>query len=264
MTCREIETSLVLYAAGAPIPPEAAAHIAGCESCRRVLAAMRQSDAPEPPSAGLLRQIQADLRANLKPVKPLPPAGIFILGFLLIAMAAVAIGASHLGITGWIALGPLRRTAVFASLAGAFGLLSTLLAREIVPGSRILLDWRAAVAGVFALLAAIFATLFDFHAEPAFVATGLVCLAIGLECALPVAVFSWLILRKGLVLHPIAAGALTGLLAGISGLTLLEIFCPNPDKYHILVWHIGAALASTIGGAIVGSIADRVSRKFAD
>jgi len=256
VTCREIEESLALYAAGTAIPPEAAAHIAGCESCRRLLAAMRQSDASEPPSPDRLRQIQAQLRASLKPVKPLPPAGVLVLGFLLIAAAAVAVGAAHLGIAGWEALGLLRRTAVFAVLAAGLGLLSALLAREAVPGSRLLLDSRVAVAGVFAILTAIFATLFDFHQEPTFVATGLVCLAIGIECALPVAAFSWLILRKGTVLHPIVAGALTGLLAGLSGLTLLEIFCPNPDKYHVLVWHCGAALASTIGGAAAGWIAD--------
>jgi hypothetical protein len=257
VTCRAIEDSFALYAVGAAIPPEVAAHIAGCESCRRLLAAMRQSDTPEPPSPESLRQIQAQLRANLKPVKPLSPARVFVLGFLLIAAAAVAIGVAYLGIGGWEALGPLRRAVVFGALAAGLGLLSALLAREIVPGSRALLDSRVAVTGVFAILAAMFATLFDFHAEPTFVATGLVCLAIGIECALPVAAFSWLILRKGMVLHPTAAGALTGLLAGLSGLTLLEIFCPNPNKYHILLWHIGAALVSTIGGAAMGWIADR-------
>jgi hypothetical protein len=256
VTCREIEESFALYVAGAPIPPEATAHIAGCEGCHRLLAVMRQSDAPEPPSPDRVRQIQAQLRANLKPVKPIPPARVLVLGFLLIAAAAVTVGAAHLGTAGWEALGPLRRTTVFAVLAAGLGLLSALLAREIVPGSRMLLDSRVTVTGVFAILAGIFAALFDFHAEPTFVATGLVCLAIGIECALPVAVFSWLILRKGTVLYPTAAGALIGLLAGLSGLTLLEIFCPNPDKYHVLVWHIGAALVSTIGGATIGWIAD--------
>lgn len=258
MTCRQIEESLALYAAGGAIPPEAAAHIAECESCRRLLAAMRQSDPAEPPSPDRLRQIQAQLRANLKPVKPLAPASLLILGFLLIAAAAVAIGVAHLGTAGWEALGPLRRTAVFVALAAGLGLFSALVAREIVPGSRVLLDSRVAVTGVFAILVAIFATLFEFHAEPTFVATGLVCLAIGIECALPVAAFAWLILRKGMVLRPIAAGALTGMLAGLSGLTLLEVFCPNPDKYHVLVWHMGAVLASTIGAAAIAWIADRL------
>jgi hypothetical protein len=250
VTCRHLEESLALYASGAPIPPEAAAHIAACEGCRRLLDAMRQSAAPEPPSPDRLRQIRAQLRANLKPVKPLPPARVFALGFLLIAAAAVAIGTAHFGVAGWQALGLLRRTAVFVPLTAALGLLSALLPRAMVPGSSTLLDSRVAVTAVFGVLAAIFATLFDYHPEPTFLATGLVCFAISIGCALPVAAFSWLILRRGMVLHPTAAGALTGLLAGLSGLTLLEILCPNPNKYHILVWHLGAALASTIAGAI--------------
>jgi hypothetical protein len=55
-----------------------------------------------------------------------------------------------------------------------------------------------------------------------------------------------------MVLHPAAPACWPA----FSGLTLLEIFCPNPNKYHILLWHIGAALVSTIGGAAMGWIAD--------
>ena len=59
-------------------------------------------------------------------------------------------------------------------------------------------------------------------------------------------------------LNRIAAGALAGALAGLSGLALLEIFCPNLNRYHILVWHLGAALTSTIVGILAGIVAQRL------
>jgi len=36
---------------------------------------------------------------------------------------------------------------------------------------------------------------------------------------------------------------------------VLEIFCPNLNEYHILAWHLGAALASVAGGVAIGGIA---------
>jgi hypothetical protein len=257
VTCRQIEEWIIPYAAGAAIPPEVAAHIAGCESCRKLSAAMRGPAEADLLSPDRLQQIQAQLRANLKPVEPLPDAGLFSLAFLLVAAAAVAIGTANLGTAGWQALDAFRKVAVFLVLETGLVALAILMAREMVPGSWVRLPPGLAVAAVLGIPAVIFATLFDFHQEKTFVATGLVCLEIGLECALPVAVICWLILRRGVVLNPAAAGALTGLLAGVSGLTLLEIFCPNPDKYHILAWHMGAALVSTIGGAAIGWLVDR-------
>ena len=257
MTCHRFERWIVPYASGAVVPPEAAAHIEGCESCRKLVAAMREPTASDRPSPQQLEQIQARLLADLKPVKPLPRSGWFSLAFLLVAAVAVAIGVAHLGTAGWQALGAFRRVAVFLVVEGGLLGLAILVAGQMVPGNRALVPPGAAVVAALGLPAAIFATLFEFHQEQTFVATGLMCLEIGLACAVPVAVVCWLILRKGVVLNPVAAGALTGLLAGLAGLTLLEIFCPNPDKYHILVWHMGAALVSTIGGAAIGRIVER-------
>jgi hypothetical protein len=126
-----------------------------------------------------------------------------------------------------------------------------------VPASR-------SIAGVLAIFAGIFVALFQFHPERTFVATGLVCLRIGLECAFAVAAISWLILRRGAALNRIAAGALAGALAGLSGLALLEIFCPNLNRYHILVWHLGAALTSTIVGILAGIVAQRLDTQRLD
>jgi hypothetical protein len=175
---------------------------------------------------------------------------------LVIAAFAAAIGVFELGTAGWRTLNVLQAAAVFTALAACSVLLALSLARQIVPGSRVLLPASWSVFGFLAIIGAIFVTLYQAHPEPAFVSTGLVCLRIGLECAAPVAALCWLVLRRGAILNPRAVGALTGALAGFSGLLLLEIFCPNLNAYHVLAWHLGAVLASTLGGTATGIIVE--------
>lgn len=256
MTCRDAEVWIVRYAIGTA-PAAAAEHITGCTSCKSLAEAIgRPNPVGSVPSAQL-QQIKAKLRENLKPVKPLPPAGLFVAAFLLIVAVAVTIGAADLGTAGWQALSILKKIAVFAALTTACYLLAFCLTRQLTPGSAMPVGARLLLAAILVTVTAIFAILFDYHPEKTFVATGLVCFSIGLKCALPVAALSWLMLRRGMVLNPVAAGALAGTLAGLSGLTLLEIFCPNPNKYHILAWHLGAAIASAIAGSLIGVVIDR-------
>jgi hypothetical protein len=132
------------------------------------------------------------------------------------------------------------------------------LARAYVPGSRVLAPVERWVPGLLAILAAIFALVFEAHPETAFVETGLVCLRIGLECAGAVGVIAWLVARRGAALNPVAAGALSGALAGLSGLALLEIFCPNLNEYHVLVWHLGSVMASAAMGTAIGIVVERI------
>lgn len=261
MTCRDAENWIIAYATGAFVPPQAAEHISGCERCRSLADAIGRPEPVEAPSPARLQLIKAKLRANLKPVKPLPPAGLFVAAFLLMAAVAVAIGAADLGTAGWQALGILKKIVVFAALAAGAWLVAFSLARQLAPGSAMPAPTRVLLPAILITVTAIFATLFDYHPEKTFVATGLVCLSIGLGCAVPVAALAWLALRKGMILNPPAAGALTGALAGLSGLTLLEIFCPNPNKYHILVWHLGAAIACAIAGTAIGLIWERIGKR---
>jgi hypothetical protein len=258
VTCRDVESLIIPYARGAAIPPEAAAHIAGCPSCSRLVRAMANSDPLPAPTPEQLRRIEAGMLAGLKPVKPLAPTGALTGAFMLVSLLAAAIGVFELGVAGWHALNVWQATAVFAALAASSIVLALTLARQMAPGSRVLLPASGIVFGFPAIIGAIFVTLFQPHPEAGFIPTGLMCLRIGLECAVPVGVLSWLILRRGAILNPLAAGALAGALAGLTGLLLLEIFCPNLNAYHVLAWHLGAAVASTLGGAAIGFVVEHL------
>jgi hypothetical protein len=42
---------------------------------------------------------------------------------------------------------------------------------------------------------------------------------------------------------------------------VLEIFCPNLNEYHILVWHLGTVFVTAVGGLAIGMIAEYSSWK---
>jgi hypothetical protein len=56
---------------------------------------------------------------------------------------------------------------------------------------------------------------------------GVVCLSAGLLHAIPAALASWLLLRRGFAVNPVAAGLVAGTLAGLAGVTMLELHCAN-------------------------------------
>jgi len=261
VTCPDVEGLIIAYASGAAVPPEAAGHIAGCEHCGRLVRAFQETHEGVPPSPEQLRGIKAGILADLKPVKPLAPAGGFFFALVIILLAVAAVGGATLGMAGWRALSPPLRIFVFTVLAAAAGLLAFSLVRQMAPGSRLLPSPYLLTITVLGIIASLFATVFQPQEESKFVATGLVCLKIGLTCAIAAALLSWLVLRRGAILNPIWTAVTAGALAGLSGLTVLEIFCPNLNEYHIVVWHLGAAVLSAAGGLAIGIFAERFSTR---
>ena len=77
------------------------------------------------------------------------------------------------------------------------------------------------------------------------------------RCAAASAPLFWLALRRGFSLHPIAHGATAGLLAGLVGVSVLEIYCPYLDRFHIFVSHIGGAVIAALSGAAFGWIKEK-------
>jgi hypothetical protein len=213
----------------------------------------------KPPSQEQLDRIKARLLADLKPAKPLPPTSVLVFVLMLILAVITAAGGAVLGIAGWRALSLLQKIAVFTALAAGAGVLACSTAWLIVPGTRVLVSPYLYVFAVLGVMAAICISLFDPQKEATFVSTGLVCLRIGLECAISASVLLWLLLRQGAPLHPMVMGTTAGTLAGLSGLAVLELFCPNLNEYHILVWHLGTVLVSAVGGLAIGTMAEYFS-----
>jgi hypothetical protein len=101
-------------------------------------------------------------------------------------------------------------------------------------------------------LAVVLALCFRDYRTTHFMHAGLACLGIGMLHAIPAGLLSWLVLRRGFAVDAVSAGLAAGTLAGLAGVGMLELHCPNFQAAHVLVWHLGVLLASGGLGALSG------------
>ena len=102
------------------------------------------------------------------------------------------------------------------------------------------------------VLAGVFALLFRDYRTEHFVSLGVICLVTGVLHAIPAGLLSWLVLRRGFAVNSVSAGLVAGTLAGLAGVGLLELHCPNFQAIHILVWHTAVVVVSAGLGASIG------------
>jgi len=175
-----------------------------------------------------------------------------LISALVLICAGIAVAAAAvLGMHGVQKMNAAEVATIFPVLAALVSIAAAVSAAEMVPGSRRLVAPGVLLAIVCGALSAVFALLFhDYHAER-FVAQGIPCLTTGLALALPVSIACWLVLRRGFAVHPAASGLARGVLAGLAGLAVLELHCPNFELAHVIVWHLGVPLVAGVAGAIL-------------
>jgi hypothetical protein len=207
-----------------------------------------------------LKRIQVDIVENLKPVRPLPPFRIFLLACAIIVLCVVALGALRLGINGLGALSVAQRTAIFGALTASGVLLAVSMVGQMAPGSKFALAPAVLPIAVLIFLLLVITLTFHSQQETAFVSDGLVCIKNGLTYSVATAFLLWLLLRRGAMLYPKAIGAAAGGLSGLIGLSVLELNCQNFDVFHILVWHWGVVLISSVAGVLLGTAAEHIEQ----
>jgi hypothetical protein len=199
----------------------------------------------------LLNRISGAILPGLRPVRPLPSAGVMVAGLLLICAAVGIAGASFFGMYGIRKLSFGDSASIFA-IVGLFAwLAASQSAAEMVPGSRRLVSPAVLVCAGCAALVAVFAILFSGNAMEGFVQQGVPCLRAGLLHAIPAAGGTWLILRRGFAVNATAAGLAAGTLAGLAGVTMLELHCPNLRAIHVMAWHVAVVPVSALAGALL-------------
>jgi hypothetical protein len=232
-------------------------------TCRDLDGLMRLLDIADDgiiPSESLLRQINARVLKDLRPIRPLMPSRILLCGCAIIFLSVVAVGALLLGMNGWGALGLLQRVVVFSTLAVSAVLLAISMIRQMVPGSKHILAPAVLVVSILVGFMMVMAATFRSRPEPAFLASGVMCMKNGLTYSIPAGFLLWLILRRGALLCPKLIGAVAGGLAGLAGLSVLEVNCPNLNVLHILVWHAGVVVIGSVGGALLGAAVESIEQ----
>jgi len=205
---------------------------------------------PETPAldSTLVERMAAAARRDLRPVRPLPGTGKLVLMLFAIFAAVAITGAIVLGFFGFKRLSPGAIAVIFPELCGLALLTAAVFAASMVPGSRRPFHPAVLLALSCLLMDSAFLLLFPDHSVGRFVPQGLVCFRAGLVWAAPAGVLGWLVLRRGFAVHGSAAGIAAGSFAGLAGLAMLELHCPNFRLPHIAVWHIAVVPASALAG----------------
>jgi hypothetical protein len=201
-----------------------------------------------PPDPALLERIAAATRTDLRPVKPLPSNGTLVSALLVIWFAVAIAGAARLGFVGLVRMSPGAIGLIFPALGGLALLASASAVSSVIPGSRRPFHPAVLLIGACLLLEAIFVLLFDDRSLGRFVPQGLTCLKAGLLWSVASGLLGWYALRRGFAVDRPAAGIAAGTFAGLTGLTMLELHCPNFRLPHVAVWHLAVAPASALAG----------------
>jgi hypothetical protein len=212
----------------------------------------KAAQAPQEPDPLMLTRIGELIKPSLHPVRPLPPVWLMSVGLVLACASVSLAGAARLGLFGLAKMNLVERWLVFPALGLLACLAAVSFVHQMIPASR----FRVAPGTLLALssvaLLAVFADLFrDYHTDH-FFSAGITCLLIGLLHAMLAGLLSWLMLRRGFAVNPGSAGLVAGTLAGLAGVGMLELHCPNFQAAHVLVWHTAVVPLSATLGVLLG------------
>lgn len=262
MKCREVEEALAMSNAGrtsSSMQP-VLAHIKDCRHCQDIAWIVELPIGEAQVESDQIERLEKMIVDDLRPVRPLPPAWVFLAAFAVIFIGLTTLGVFYLGANGWFALMTGQKIAIFSTLAGSAALLAFSLVRQMVPGEKSLFRPALLPIPIFVLLCLVIASVFQARIDQHFMKAGEACLKAGVPYAIPAALVFWLILRRGAILSARAVGAITGMLAGLVSTTVLEIHCAYLNVWHILVWHVGIALLGMIVGLLVAIVGQAMQR----
>ena len=196
----------------------------------------KAAQAEPDPDPALLDKIAASIRTNMRQVRALPPTWVLRFTLMAVCIGIAIAGAARLGFFGMHAMNNTQKL-IFPALAGFITVAAAAWAAEMIPGSkRHEAPWNVLCAATFTLFA-LFPTLFHNHHTEDFVHAGFACLIAGILHAIPIALAGWWLLRRGFAVNPTGAALAAGTLAGLGGISMLELHCPNFQLMHLVIWH---------------------------
>lgn len=211
----------------------------------------RAAEAPSDIDPALLDRVAASIEPSLRPVRPLPPGWVLTCGLFLTCLTVAVAGAGRLGLAGIQTMNALERALIFPVLGILIWMAATVCVSDMIPGTRRRVAPEFLLGATCVVLLAIFAVLFRDYRTENFVHQGVACLTAGVLFAIPAGILSWLLLRRGFAVNPVAAGLVAGTLAGLAGVTMLELHCPNFEAPHVMLWHTAVIPISAAAGALL-------------
>lgn len=249
MNCEELGD---LLSSGAPLTPEAQAHIASCAGCSAMLQALQEQ--PLAVSPARVAAIEQRVLSTLTPVRSLPSNRRLAAIALGIGGVIAVVCAFPFGYFAFKSLSAGQMAAYYSLIAAVGVFLAVAIAQDMIPGTKRTVSRPVLVTGAFVSLAAAVIFLFPIFTAPLFVQLGIPCLRLGTLSAAIAGIPIWLLLRRGFLTTPIETGCLAGAFAGLSGFAVLALHCPIQEAPHILTWHLGAMAIAGCAGALFGAV----------
>jgi hypothetical protein len=199
----------------------------------------------------LSRRIRRSLRADLRPVRPLPAAWICFLGlFATLAITAAALTAI-LGTSGVKLMSGAQLAGMSAIFVTGGALFAFLLTRQLAPtlAQPVEASHSIWIFGFIALAGTIL--LFPWREAGTDWLASWQCLIRVVSVALLTGVILAVPMRRAAILSPTFKGATLGAAAGLTGIAVQQFGCMHMEAAHLLLWHwSGIAIAAGAGAAI--------------
>lgn len=254
--CRSLDAELDAQwgRTGASLSADALRHISECSRCRSLYQSLySEASLPLPEvSPAVRRGITQEIRKSLTPVTPLRSTSVLAAQLAAAFLVISVVLASTMKLVGIPVMSGTQMAGMSAVLALGLIVISRSLAWQMTPGSRQTIPaWNAvAILGMGLLLGVLI--LFPMRTPQAFLVRGLHCLRVGVMIAIPSAALFWWLARRGAPLNLTTLGATLGALAGMVSVTLLQVACDLQEMNHLVVWHGGVLLLTTLAGAGMG------------
>jgi hypothetical protein len=252
VNCGDIDDLITSGAQDLLQTPAALEHLALCTGCRSLVRALEEIErrgSVGAPKANRLGAIEFAITAKLLPVRPLAPAGALLFASIVILIGVVTVGTIASGTNGGSALSVSERITVLAAVASGAVALAVSMIGQMTPGYKRVADPAGLLFAILMALVVVIALTFRPIQEMYFIANGLACMKRGFIASAATAFLLWLLLRRGAPCSPKLFGAVAGGLAGLAGLGVLDLTCPNVNLFHILVWHWSEVLICACVGA---------------
>jgi len=242
---------------GSQLALEVQRHLDECERCRTLYRYLEEEFPIGTVPREVEHQIVQTIQGSLKPVSALRSTAAIVAQLMVVFLLISAAVISQMKVVGFEVMNLPQLIGISMILSSGVVLLALSLAWQMRPGSlRRIPEWASIGILAAGLLVGI-VLLFPWKAPNAFVVRGWRCLRAGLILAVPVSLVFWFLVRRGAPLSPRSLGGTLGAIAGLLAVTVLQYTCDLQDIGHLLVWHGGVLVLSTLVGALVGDCLSR-------
>lgn len=259
-SCESVDTEFdrLLSGQGSEVSLSVLQHLGECARCRDLYEFLTAPPEKVALAPEICDRAQQTLLSTLKPVRPAPSTRVLalqlFLAFLILAMLMVGM----MDTVGLRAMETWQLIAIGIVLTGGAILLSASMAWQMSPGSLHRVSARNAIMILGAAFAAAAVILFPWDTPAGFFRLGLHCLGIGSMMAVPAVALFGVLAWRGAPLGLGTLGGTLGALAGLMAMTVLQFTCGLQDAGHLVTWHGGVLVLTTLVGIIVGRYGGRI------